>query len=546
MMRMRFSWKRFPGVPSTTFLIAAILCLSATSVSAFKMVEEEELYKASSKKPFFGGSLRMVRSPQKTFDPHQTFYFTLIPNNCYNTLVRQNPRMDGFELELAESYHQPDDKTYVFTLRQGVKFHDIPPVNGRELTSADVKYSIERMTGKYAENKKEKAKYTHRYYFDGKLASIETPDRYTVVFKTKKPYAPFLRYVSTPWASIVPKEAVDKFKDLRRNVIGTGAFTLKEHVGGSYLILERNPKYFKKGLPYLDTVEVLLSMTATTNMAAFVANELDMFGANAFMLQTLEQKASDTTVLKYPGYTMGVLRMPAWNPGKLELNPPFDDIRVRRAIAMSIDKNKVVSLGAFGEGKKAVGPIPPVEPYTLPQKDQVEFNPAKAIKLLAEAGYPNGFSSTLTSWNAAYIVPAAQVIQAMLKDVGINAKLELLEMGQYMNRAAKYQYELAIHVHQAGVDPGEYLSQYFSRTSNSFKWGNKEIWKLIDEQAEIVDPVKRKARITEIQHKINADVPIVFLGTITHFTAIKPYLHYKFHLNELNQWMMEYFWLEKH
>ena len=238
--------------------------------------------------------------------------------------------------------------------------------------------------------------------------------------------------------------------------------------------------------------------------------------------------------------------MPAWDPGKVELKPPYDDVRVRRAIAMALDKKKLVALGANGAGTVAVGPVPPVDPYSLTEKDQVEYNPAKAKRLLAEAGYPNGFSTTLRTWNAPYTVPPAQVIQEMLKKIGINAKLEIMEFAQYINRVYTFKYDLAMHAFQAGVDPGEYLSTYFARTSTGYRWANKKIWDMIDKQMEIIDPVERKAYIADIQRLILADSPNVFLYTIMHYSGYKPYLHYDFYNNELNQFLYERYWMEKH
>ena len=365
------------------------------------------------------------------------------------------------------------------------------------------------------------------------------------MFKTIEPYAPFLRYISTPFSAIVPKEAVDKFGNLNKKVIGTGAFMLKEHVKGSHLILERNPTYFKKGMPYLDGIHVTFSIKPTTNMASFIADELDAVGTYSFLLKTFEEKSPNSHLLIYPGFTMGVLRTPAWIPGKKELEPPYKDVRVRRAIAMAMNKDKLVKLGAFGAGTPAVGPIPPVDPYSLTKKDQVEYNPAKAKKLLTEAGYPNGFSTSLRTWNAPYMVPPAQVIQSLLKEVGINAKLEVMEMGQYLNRAYKYKYDLALHVFQAGVDPGEYLDQYFSRNARAYKWGNEEIWDMIDKQVRIVDPVKRKAYIADIQRKILADAPNVFLFTTMHFLVAKPNFHFKFYSSELTHYFYEHSWFGK-
>ena len=133
-----------------------------------------------------GGALVVRSGPIRGIDPHmETWATTLqVVHQAYNALLKFNH--DGTKIlpDLAESWEQKDDLSYAFRLRQGVKFHNVPPVNGRELTSEDVKYSIERqMTN-------QPGKFQHAYFFLDKLAGIQTPDKYTIVFKTKEPYAP--------------------------------------------------------------------------------------------------------------------------------------------------------------------------------------------------------------------------------------------------------------------------------------------------------------------------------------------------------------------
>ena len=172
--------------------------------------------------------------------------------------------------ELAESWQQTDDLTYVFHLHKGVRFHDVPPVSGRELTSADVKYSIERqMTD-------QPGKFQHAYFFLGKLASIDTPDKYTVVFKTQEPYAPFMNYIANPWTVIVAREVVEKYGDLQKHAIGTGPFIMKDYRRDQEATFVKNPHYFKQGLPYLDEVRLQYVIDPAAATAAFRGQQTDI------------------------------------------------------------------------------------------------------------------------------------------------------------------------------------------------------------------------------------------------------------------------------
>jgi peptide/nickel transport system substrate-binding protein len=152
--------------------------------------------------PQYGGILRtaLLANP-RSLDPHMSWECET-PVNTYNTLLRWNKDMSRHELDLAESLDRPDDLTYVFKLRKGVRFHLLPPVNGREFTSEDVKYSIERAAGMHGL----KALFPQRFRFEGKIESILTPDPHTVVIRTKDPYAPLLNYLASfLWPPSFPK-----------------------------------------------------------------------------------------------------------------------------------------------------------------------------------------------------------------------------------------------------------------------------------------------------------------------------------------------------
>ena len=503
---------------------------------------------SAEKKPQYGGIFRFsMPADPRSLDPHQETYgaTTIITFNAYNNLLRFNAEMTGWELDLAESVKQIDDLTYEFKIRKGVRFHKVPPVNGRELTSEDVKYSIERVSGLHGK----KPDFKHRYYFEDKIKSIETPDKYTIIFKTVEPYAPFLLYISSPWCPIVAKEVVDQHGNLKNVAIGTGPFILKEFVKGSHITMEKNPDYWKKGLPYLDAINIKIMSDPSSVLSAFIAGRLDGTGAYHHQLETLQKEAPETIIERLEGTHMWVLRVQPWIEGKKPLKPPLDNIKVRQAIAMAIDKPKLLKLAWGGFGTVGIGPVPPIFADSLKEADQVQYNPKRAKQLLAEAGYPNGCSMELLTWNLPYMTAPAQVLKEMLKEIGIEVKLTLLEQAQYFNRAYRFDYELSLHIMTAGVDPEEWLIPYFGPLDEStfYKWSNPELWKLIKDQSRILDVKKRKAMVTDIQKKVMDDASHVFLYTQFRFLIRKPYVHLiKRYVLDFQPIVGELYWMEKH
>jgi peptide/nickel transport system substrate-binding protein len=283
-------------------------------------------------------------------------------------------------------------------------------------------------------------------------------------------------------------------------------------------------------------------------LAAFIAGRLDGCGLYHFQLDTIKKEAPKAIVESYPGTHMWVLRVQPWIEGKQPLKKPLDDKRVRQAIAMAIDKPKLLKLAWGGYGHLGVGPVPPVYDDSLKPADQVKYNPEKAKKLLAEAGYPNGFSLDLLTWNLPYMTAPAQVLKEMLKQVGIDLKLNLLEFGQYFNRVYRFDYQMSLHIMTAGVDPEEWLIPYFGPLEGStyYKWSNPELWKLISEQQQVLDVKKRKALVRNIQLKIMDDAPYTFLYTQMRFMARRPYVHRKFYLLDYQPLVGETYWMEKH
>jgi peptide/nickel transport system substrate-binding protein len=496
---------------------------------------------AQGRQPKPGGELVVRSRAIRGLDPHfETWETTLqVVHQAYNALVKFSH--DGTQIvpDLAESWQQTDELTYVFRLRQGVHFHDVPPVHGRELTSADVQYSIERqMTD-------QPGKFQHAYFFLGKLASIDTPDKYTVVFTTKEPYAPFMHYIANPWTVIVAREVVETHGDLQRHAIGTGPFIMQEYRRDQEAVFVKNPHYFKKGLPYLDTVRIQYIIDLAAATAAFRGQQTDISLLEFADIEAIKASNPGIEVAEILSMFPVVLRTQP-SDDQRPLQPPFTAKKVRQAIQAAVQPEEFIRITRSGWGVPMVGPIPPNrKPWALPESDRPEYDPNKAKQLLAEAGYANGFEVEL-------IVPAphdnvkdAQIVKDQLAKVGITVHVKTMEIAQYYNKTYAYDYAMSVHTMLSGEEPEESLRPYFGANATYYRWGNKEIHQLIDEQAKVLDQARRVEMIHKIQRLILADAPNMFLYTPIYHVGLQPWVkNYPVPVNLYDQ-RYEEIWIDR-
>jgi len=318
---------------------------------------------------------------------------------------------------LATSWEMVNPSTWIFKLRQGVKFHNRPPVNGREMTAEDVKYSYELL--------KDKAQYSTRAAL---VKAIHVVDKYTVKFELTLADPKFyLNVVDSLSPVIVPREAVEAPGGLAENPIGTGAFMLKDFVPGEGALLVRNPEYYLKdkdgrALPYVDAVRLIFTKDPATDMALFRTKQLDVM-----RLSTLDTLYAVSMAVD---------------------KAPFNDLRVRQALSMAINRDIVAEV--INRGDAALyGPFPWALAGYTKRADysyaslgpNYQYNPKKARELLAAAGYPNGFDMDLEwaefqGWTFNEFV---QLVARFFGDVGVRVKLKQLETSTWLNRVAGVQ-----------------------------------------------------------------------------------------------------------
>lgn len=326
--------------------------------------------------------------------------------------------------KLAESYSiSPDGKTYTFKLRQHVKFQ-----NGRELVASDVKYSLERVL-----DPKTQSPGSGFYmnivgaeeYSSGKaktVTGINAPDKYTVKYTLIKPNAAFLHTMALNFSFVVPKEAITKYgKDFGHHPIGTGEFHLKEWVLGQRLILAKNPHYFIANRPLLDEIVFQIGLDPTVALLKLQHGEVDFLGDGIPSSRFVE-------IMKDPKLKKLVVEGEQLQTGYVTINTqmkPFDNVKVRQALNMAINKARIIQV-INGRASIANQILPPLMPGYDPNYKGYPFDPAQAKKLLAEAGFPDGFSTVLYANNVDPNPRIAQMLQQDLAVIGVKVELKTL------------------------------------------------------------------------------------------------------------------------
>ncbi|WP_306770251.1 ABC transporter substrate-binding protein [Mycobacterium sp. KBS0706] len=344
--------------------------------------------------------------------------------SLFDGLMDYKPGTTDLVPNLAESFEvSADGLTYTFKLRHGIKFH-----NGRELKAADVKYSLDRVVQPETQS-------PGAGFFDSiegfadvsggktkELSGITTPDEYTVVFRLIRPDAPFLHKMAINFSHVVPKEEVEKYgADFGKHPVGTGAFKMTEWTLGQRIVFERNPDYFQKGLPHLDKIVFEVGQEPVVALLRLQRGEVDIAGDGIPPAKFLE-------VTQDPAYKDLIIQGSQLHTGYITMNvkaKPFDDVRVRQAVNMAINKDRIIRI-INGRAKPANQPLPPSMPGYAADYKGYAYDVAGAKKLMADAGQADGFTTDLYVANTDPQPRIAQAIQQDLAQIGIKAEIKAL------------------------------------------------------------------------------------------------------------------------
>jgi peptide/nickel transport system substrate-binding protein len=488
---------------------------------------------AATPKP--GGEFRFRGYTPPHFDPHLTASYTTMINLSFthSRLLKHKAGPDvkpgTFEIvgDLAESWTQPNDKTYVFKLRKGVKWHKKPPVDGRELTAEDVKYTFDRFTT---------IKGNANQHMMATLAATEVVDKYTVKFTLKEPDAFFLDFLANPMAlCIVAREAVEKFTDLKKPeaVIGTGPWMLEGHEPKVRTTFARNPDYFIKGLPYIQRIEGIDFNDPAARLAAFVTGQIDAGPEFPGMMirrqdwKIIKEQRPKLRYVEFPGNVMT-------HVGMRTDKAPFGDIRVRRALSMAIDRKAVIQATLEGVGVMNP-PIPAALPaWAIPYDQMGEglkwdaYNPAEAKKLLAAAGHPNGFSTTLeyTTYGSQELIDMVQMAVKFWKDIGVEVKVVEKPYAAYFATAYQGKQDAMMMGPQfPALDPWNFLAQYLpDEPKNQSHAKDPAAADMILNMRRITDDKKRLQQIHAIQKHVANQAYYVRFASAVYIAALDPAL----------------------
>jgi peptide/nickel transport system substrate-binding protein len=495
---------------------------------------------AAAQAPKRGGTLRtsVIADPVTGFDPHQTISFlTMVPLSfAYSRLVKVKagpdvkPMTYPVEPDLAESWTRPNETTYVFKLRKGVRWHPKPPVNGRELTSEDVKYTYERFLGIKGNGNRPVLESIDR---------IETPDKYTVRFILREPNAWFIDNLASTSTWIVARECVEKYGDLKKaeSVVGTGPWMLERWEPNVRLTYTRNPQYFVPGLPYADAVDVLIDKDPSSRLAAFLAGKLDFAPEYQHVIRRLDlaiakQRRPNLQTAEYAWFTSG-------STGFKIDKPPFNDVRVRRALSRAVNLGEIFESNAFSQGAWVPNPAVPAAAaeWTIPI-DQLgpegrrlyEHSTADAKRLLAEAGHPNGFKTEVEAPGTGYgpdFLDFVQIAVKNWKSAGIDADLKLKEYGAFISSTIYGKFDhMFVGLRGAWTDPEAYFYRWFmpGQPLNVWNVNDPKLTDMIKLQRRTLDVPKRRQIVFDIQRYLADQAYFGADGSVKVVSAWEPHI----------------------
>jgi peptide/nickel transport system substrate-binding protein len=508
---------------------------AGVTLSTLPLTRPAVLWGAEAGQPKRGGILRVWGSDPPHFDPH--LILNAKTHNAlsfvHSTLVRHKvgpearPGTFIVEPHLAERWEQLDDTTYVFYLRKGVKWHNKSPVNGRELVAEDVKFTFDRFLGETG---------NAACYLLESVDRIEVVDRYTVKFLLKEPYVWLVDVLANPIMWIIAPEVVQQFGDLKKaeSAIGTGPFLLERYEPNVKTIFKRNPDYFRDGQPYVDGVEWLVVEDASAALAMYRSGQLDCGPASWWSVrqEDLESVTKTHPHLKFQEFLSTVSHAIYMRTDQA----PFNDVRVRRAIAHAVDRQAIIdAVWIRGEQTPAISRglaewSPRIDELGAGAK-YYQHDPKEARRLLVEAGVPKGFKTQMFTTSGfgggRLVTDAAQLAQRYLKEVGIEAEIKIQEYGAYMATTDKGKFDgLAFAPVSNAWEPDSVLYGLYApdQLRNRGHVNDPKITAMLKEQRRTKDREARKQIIFDIQRYIAEQQYYVYLYCAAFTGSWYPYV----------------------
>ncbi len=491
---------------------------------------------AQSVNPRAGGELVFaVGGTPPSYDGHRETTFAMLHPVAphYSTLLRfdpQNyPKIVG---DVAEDKWtvSKDRLTYTFKIRQGIQFHD-----GSQLTAKDVKATYDKIIFP------PEGVVSARQATYAVVDKVEAPDAQTVIFRLKHPSASFLANLASPWNFIYKADILAKDpRWYEKNIMGSGPFTYSEYVAGSHWVGKKNPNYFMKGRPYLDGYKAVIIRDTAPRVAAVRSGQalIEFRGFNPAARDDIVKTAGDQVVVQESPWVCN-LTVTLNNEKK-----PFDDVRVRRALTLAIDRwGASKALSQISVMKYVGGLFRPGSQFAIPESElvklagfgkNIEAARKEARRLLKEAGVPEGFSFTLKNRNVRepYEVTGIYVIDQW-RQVGLNVNHVQQEEGAYFNDFRQGNFDAGIDFSCDFMDdPDLQLFKFISSEKspvNYARYKDSVLDDLYDKQSRATDPKERLKLIRQFEKRVIDEKAYQFPPTLW-WQRIVP------HWNKLKGW----------
>jgi peptide/nickel transport system substrate-binding protein len=467
----------------------------------------------------------------------------------FNNLVmfdqhaKQNS-MQSIIPDLATAWSWNEEGTQLtFLLREGVTWHD-----GKPFTAKDVKCTWDLLTGQSSE----KLRLNPRKLWYRNLEEVTTNGDYEVTFHLKRPQPAFLALLASGFSVVYPCHVPPA--DMRPHPIGTGPFKFVEFKPNEVIKVTRNPDYWKKGRPYLDGIEFTIIREPATANLAFIAGKLEWIATSLPLLKDIKNQEPGAICEVTPG---GISRNLIVNRDA----PPFDNGEMRRAMALTLDRKAFIDILSEGHGDigGVMQPLPeglwgmsPDVLKTLPGYDpDVQKNRAEAREIMRKLGYgpDKRLALKVSTRNIPPFRDPAVILIDQLKEVYIDAELEIVETALWYPKMYRKDYKIALNLTGGGADPDQQFYENYACGSprNYSGYCNPELEELFDRQSAETDQGKRKNLVWQIERKLAEDGarPIIFYNRFAYCWQ-PPVKGWTMMVNSIiNNWRMEDVWLDK-
>ncbi len=427
--------------------------------------------------------------PRATTDVPSAQVFGMI----YTWLAGFDPDTLEIEPYAAEEIEIPDDTTYIFHLREGIRFHD-----GSELTAEDVEYTYQTLMDP------DFGARDHTFYRDT-IDEITVLDEYTIQMTLQAPAASFVYFLTT---GIIPKHIAEEEGDeyFKTNPIGSGPYKFVEWLPGDRIVIEANEDYYL-GKPDIDRITYRLIPEDASRMMALETGEIDMVPSVPPEDIARLQETEGIDVAIRPGTGFDYM---AFNCTK----PPFDDVRVRQAVAYAIDMEEIVDHVHWGLRDVATTPIIPTSWAHNPDVRTYGYDPDRARELLADAGLEDGFSFTLSNSDSQERQQYAEMMQYQLEEVGIDMRIDTMEFATLNELVHEKppQFETFMMGWGGQTDPDRGVYRQFHSSQQDRYDPPARLDELLITARETPDQEARKEMYFEIQEILAEELPYVCIS----------------------------------